>query len=434
MEQLYATASLRHLAQRRRLGWLAAQLPQSHEGLEQQLRRLAASRTGVALDLIGASNAQALLQRHWASPHAEPEGAAALPFVFVQAINLELTYGCNLACSHCLQEPLRPSGRETWLPQDLIGRCLEQAQVLGLLRRGLNVTGGETFRPGSPLLEVLAMAQRLGIPTRANTNAWWGLGSAIAIGQHTFASDAAVVEALQVRGLHRLALSLDDRYSQYPQLLDRVLRVCRLCESAGLEVELVCTGSSPELIHAVKTSLQASLGHPPQHLRLTPMELVDVGAAAPQELRPLRPRTLAALAQTADCRGHGFDRPYYLHVTPDGGVRSCLYAPGAGWLGNLHHQSLQEILNAAALNPVVALFAGGDLEAFVQEHLEPWAHLYRQPAHACTAAALIARLVERLVSMGAISSNQRPPISADMDMHSLHESLAQEMGLSRACG
>jgi hypothetical protein len=62
MEQFHATASLRHLAQRRRLDRLAAQLSQSHEGLEHQLRRLASIRSGLPLEVIGASNAQVLLQ------------------------------------------------------------------------------------------------------------------------------------------------------------------------------------------------------------------------------------------------------------------------------------------------------------------------------------------------------------------------------------
>jgi len=416
MPQLYGTASLRHLAQRRRLSLLAQQLPQPRADGERLLRRLVTGRSGLPWVALGAANGRLLLQQHWASQTTPAADALALPFVFVDAINLELSYSCNLACSHCLQEPLRPRGTSTWLDVTCVSSLLKQAQLLDLLGYGLNLTGGEVVAPASPVLELLELARGLGIRTRMNTNAWWGQQRQIQVGQHGFADDAALVEALRQRGLGRLALSLDARYRQYPQLLERVIRVASLCDAAGLAHEFVATDAEPELMAMVQRRLPRAL--------LTPMQVVDLGAARPPYQRRLRSSTVAALAQLSDCGTAGFSRPSLLHVTPDGGVRSCLYAPGGGWLGNLQQQSLIEILNAAAANPVAQLFASGELDAFVADHLTPWQHLYRGIEHGCTAAALIARLAERLAKQLAQDPSLQPE-----KLEQLHRRLAAEMGL-----
>jgi hypothetical protein len=421
---IHATASLRHLALRHRLCGVQALLPEPQRLPLPMLLRLAGARQAWESDALGEANAARLLAEELIAPGSSPSQGIRLPFSFVRAINLELTYSCNLACSHCLQTPLRPRGAATWLPLALVRPLLRQAQDLDLLRTGLNITGGETFAAGSPLLAVLSEARDRSIPTRANTNAWWGLQRDVRIGEQTFADDEAVVLQLQQLGLGRLALSLDDRYRQYPELLDRLIRVASLCERQALPYEFVATDADRELLIGVQKRILASAGSM-LHALLTPMDTVDIGAAEPRRQRPLEPEGLAALARTTPCRSAGFHRPYYLHVTPDGGVRSCLYAPGGGWHGNLHDQSLRSILNSAATNPVLQLFARGQLEAFVAQYLDPWRHFYRQVEHGCGAAALIARLAERVTELPiACDGHPDPEV-----MGALHRRLAAEMGL-----
>jgi MoaA/NifB/PqqE/SkfB family radical SAM enzyme len=375
---------------------------------------------------LGEPNIAWLLSQELIAPGVPPTAEARVPFAFVRAINLELSYSCNLACSHCLQTPLRPQGAATWLPLELVQHLLLQAQELDLLRAGLNITGGETFTAGSPLLAILALASNSGIHTRANTNAWWGLKQDIRIGDGVFADDEAVVVHLQRLGLDRLALSLDGRYAQYPQLLERVIRVASLCERHELVYEFVATDVDPELLSEVQDRIEAAHGGLLLHVQLTLMDTVDIGAAAPNQRRALHSNNLAALARSSPCGTTGFHRPYYLHVSPDGGVRSCLYAPGGGWHGNLHDQSLRSILNSAASNPVLQLFERGELDAFVAQYLNPWRQLYRQVEHGCGAAALIARLAERLTAL-SIASDGHPAPEA---MEALHRRLAAEMGLA----
>lgn len=426
----HATAALRHLAQRRRLDglWNRLPQPQPEQLLHKRWRRFAAGQAGThtltAADL-GESNAQWLEAEELIAPGMPPAGEARLPFVFVRAINLELSYSCNLACSHCLQTPLRPKGSPQWLAPALVPSLLEQAVELDLLRTGLNVTGGEAFTAGSPLLEVLEIAAGLGLPVRANTNAWWGLQQGIRLGERLIADDEALVALLQRSGLGRLALSLDDRYEQYPELLERLVRVASLCERQELDYEFVATDADPKAFKSVLQRIAAATGSL-THARVTPMEMVDIGSATPRQHQPLDSEGLPALARRSDCGTAGFHRPTYLHVNPAGGVRSCLYAPGAGWHGDLHHQSLRAILNAAARNPVLQLFERGELETFVALHLDPWRHLYRQVEHGCGAAALIARLAERLAHMQVRVGE--PADAAAMEQ--LHRQLAQEMGLS----
>ena len=166
----HATAALRHRAQRRR-------------------RFAAAQAEALTLSAaeLGEANARWLQVEELIAPGMPQAGEARLPFVFVRAINLVLRYSCNLACSHCLQTPLRPKGQPQWLEPALVRSLLEQAVELDLLGMGLNVTGGETFAASSSLLEVLEIAAGLGLTARATTNAWWGLQQDIRLGEYLIA-------------------------------------------------------------------------------------------------------------------------------------------------------------------------------------------------------------------------------------------------------
>jgi hypothetical protein len=66
----------------------------------------------------------------------------------------------------------------------------------------------------------------------------------ITVGRHHFADESAVLAALRQRSLGRLALSLDGRYRQYQDLLDRLIRVATLCERAEQPHALVATSPS----------------------------------------------------------------------------------------------------------------------------------------------------------------------------------------------
>lgn len=424
-DRLYPTPVLWHLRQRHLLdGYLSAHNLDPAE-LGAALHRLMASPDGVAINRWAANGLEGL---QLISSDPPPPRSALFPFAFVEAVNFELTYSCNLACTHCLQDGLRPSGPAIWPSTNTLLRVLEEARLLGLTRTGVNITGGEIFMAGSPVLELLAASAAQGIRSRANSNAWWGGRGPITIGQKHFADDAAVVAALRQCNLGRLALSLDRRYAQYPDLLDRFIRVATLCEHADQPYEVIATDPDKATTRLAEEKLHAALGHPPRFLLLTPMETVDIGAAALDEShsRTLVPDGLADLIHSAPCATAGFHRPYYLHIAPDGGLRSCLYAPAAGWLGSVHEQPLAALLNAAAHNPIVQLFASGDFEAFIARAITPWRHLYADPHHGCAASALMARIAEEVQRLERAAGRA----AGDQELEELHRQIAAEYRLT----
>jgi hypothetical protein len=427
-DRLFATPVLWHLRQRHLLDdYLRAHdLDPVVEGPD--LHRLLTTADGWAANAVDPDRRARLESLELISAEPPPPRQAFFPFAFVQALNIELTYACNLACSHCLQDGLRPNGPPAWPSLEALVRVLEQGKLLGLMRTGVNITGGEIFLASSPVLELLAAAGERSIPTRANTNAWWGGRGPISIGEQQFADDRAVVAALQERQLGRLALSLDRRYEQYPDLLDRLIRVASLCEQAGQDYEVVATDPDQALAFLAAEKLQIAMGHPPRHLRLTPMETVDVGAAAVDghHGRWLEPDGIGDLIHSAPCATRGFYRPYYLHIAPDGGLRSCLYAPTAGWLGNVCKQPLAALLNAAARNPVVQLFASGDFESFVARVITPWRHLYVDPHHGCAASALLARIAGEVQRL----ENAAGGPAGEGQLEQLHRRIAAEYRLA----
>ena len=424
---IFPTPVLRHMVQRRRLVHLCSELPSALHWNHQQLKVLAHAKAPHAWQ---ADSAKALIDAGFAVSAADQSQQVALPFVFVTAVNLELTYGCNLACTHCLQGAMRPKGSDVrWLKLDLIRTLLHDAEWLGLLGLGLNLTGGEVFAPQSPLLDVLAEAQQNGIQTRVNTNAWWGHGRQVQIGGQLFERDVDVINTLQALGLGRLALSLDNRYDQYPELLEKVVRVASLCEQHDQPYEFVVTSPAQAVWNQVVVALQDAIGGSPQLLTITPMDEVDLGAAAARSITPVDAQQLPGLIQASPCGGKGFHRPYYLHVTPEGGVRSCLYGPSGEWLGQLGRQSIREILNAAAINPVCQLFEQEAYESFVERWLQPWQHLYQGLRHPCAASAVVAILAgEILPLLGA----DEEPISAQI-IEAIHQRVAGRLGLSATC-
>lgn len=423
--RLFATATLRQLLRRRGLAAIGAPLGFDSGGMATFLRRLLSAPEG--LDAGGCPEPLVAFLKEKclavAANHSLPR--PGLPFAFVEAINFELTYGCNLACSHCLQAALRPGGRIPWIDASAVTQTLEDAAWLGLVRGGINLTGGEAYLPGSPVLELIDNAARAGIRVRSNTNAWWGGRSRFTVGDECFDSDATFVSHLRSIGLTRLVVSLDRRYEQYPDLLDRVVRVAALCEAVGQTYEVVATDAPEPLVTKALHELAQLIGGQPRFLWLTPMDTVDIGAAAGSADNSLQTDRLAALTTQSPCARKGFFRPYYLHVNPGGGVRSCLYAPGIAPLGNIKRERLPEILNRADGNPVLQLYASGRLDDFVNALIEPWGHLYRDVTHACGASALIARVAIAV-------AGERERLGRDItteELTSVHRTIATEWNL-----
>ena len=279
-----------------------------------------------------------------------------LPLPFVTAVNLELTYDCNLRCCHCLQQNLRERLAGTWLPTAVATRAITEAWFAGILTAGLNFTGGEIFAAESNLPELLRSAEDLGLPFRVNTNGWWGDKTDIRVGSRVFASSRHVVEWLKEMGMAILAVSFDQRYRQYPELWKPLISLVRQCERVGQDYQVVLTGAAPGSIDEVWNRIARQARVVPRHMVIAPMEEIDIGGAANSTNTRFDPVSLVSALRHSPCRGRGFTRPSLLHIGPDGGVRTCLYASGCGSLGNITRESLLSTINRFNTNPIVRHF------------------------------------------------------------------------------
>lgn len=344
-----------------------------------------------------------------------PEARKKPSLTFVQAINLELTHDCNWDCGHCIQQGIRKRLAGTWLSTEVGKQVLRDAWFAGLLSSGVNFTGGEIFLPHSNLPELVEAARSLKIEVRINTNGWWGNRENIRLGQMEFRSPAHVVGWLRENGVAILALSYDTRYTDRPEAWTPVASVIRECESQGQPYQVVCTGVGRRGAFALCDHLTNRAGISPN--RLVPMEMIDIGGASGQDGKPLRWSSVLELGYCVPCEGKGFSRPTILHVAPDGGVRTCLYAPGGGWMGNVNRESLLDIVNRFPENTVAAAFTSGEVESFAETVIKPYAHVYRSVDHPCAALAVRARAIEAASEPNAVPSTIHDRIASDFNIH-----------------
>ena len=344
-----------------------------------------------------------------------PEARKKPSLAFVQAVNLELTYDCNWDCGHCIQQGIRKRLAGTWLPTSVGNQVLKDAWFAGLLSAGVNFTGGEVFLPKSNLPELMEVARSLKIEVRINTNGWWGNRENIRVGQMEFRSPAHVVGWLRESGVALLALSYDTRYTARPEAWDSVASVIRECENQGQLYQIVCTGVGRRGAFALCDHLTERAGISPN--RLVPMEMIDIGGASGQDGKPLQWTSALELGYCVPCGGKGFHRPTLLHIAPDGGVRTCLYAPGGGWMGNVNRESLLNIVNRFAENPVAAAFTSGEAESFAETNIKPYAQVYRSVNHPCAALAVLARAIEAASEPNAVPLPIHDRIASDFNIH-----------------
>jgi hypothetical protein len=160
-------------------------------------------------------------------------------------------------------------------------------------------------------------------------------------------------------------------------------------------------------------------------MSISQMEKVDMGAAQPSMHNTLDTNTLLPLIKGSSCEGKGFYRPYYLHLSPNGGLRNCMYAPNGGWLGNIQTSSLTSILNSISDNPVYRTFVDdGALEVFIDAYITPWQDGYRNIENGCTASAMVARVIE---VVHQISQDSQTPSA--QQMAEIHDSVRRQYRL-----
>ena len=306
----------------------------------------------------------------------------------VDAVDFELTYKCSANCPHCLQKNIRRN-HITELSTAKVKEAILQAHLSGLCTRGINFTGGEVLGNREDLFEILKYTNSLKIPFRLNTNSWWSRGKLLNIGNMTFPTALDLVNFLKSNGLFQFAFSFDGRLDE-PKLMKNLVESIKLCEKAAVFYQIIFTGIGPEAVQINLNQLQNEIDRVLCYLIPVSMEMVDVGGAS-----DLGDAIYGWQSNRSTCENKGFYHPELLHVSPDGKIRTCMYAVGLDNVGDLTQKSFANIVNEFPNTKNNEVFSNQAKNKEIYEKLVvPYLSLYKPIIHECTRNAILAKTLE----------------------------------------
>lgn len=331
---------------------------------------------------------------------------------FIEAVNFELTYKCQFHCPHCWQSSSRKEVTQELSTQE-VKDTVFRALIAGLTKNGINYTGGEIIGNREDLFEILEYANSLRIPYRINTNSWWATKKDLTICNKYFSSPSDLVVYLKSIGLTLFAFSFDERYKNDRHNISNLIESIKLCEQAGLNYQVIFTGIKSKNINTLILDLQNICNIKLRHLIPVSMELVDIGNAS-----DLNNDVYKWQSNKCSCNKRGFYRPVFLHISPEGLVRSCLYANGLANLGSLKNRTLTELVNAFPYNQQNYSFSSDEIyEEQYNELVRPYLSVYKPIVHECTANIILAKAIERQNA------------SSKSSLKEIHKAIASDMNL-----
>lgn len=353
-----------------------------------------------------------LLEQGYLTPE-HPSGTAWGSIFFCKALNIELTYRCTKRCPHCGQLSIRDSIRSE-LPANAIKEAIHHAYMSGICSRGINFTGGEPLGHRDDLLEIIDYTASLGIPFRLNTNSWWAEKRNLHIGGRTFDTPADLVRYLHRAGMAKMAFSYDIRYQQDNHRLGDLLASIMVCEDNGVPYQLIFSSVTGAQLAATVASLRSLTGNILSNMEIMFSELIDVGGASDLD------NSFEHQANASPCEGKGFTRPQYLHISPDGKVRSCMFAFGACNVGDLSKESLSSMLNRFPYSGGAKTFT--DTKEIILDEkrlIEPFLQHYKPFRHECTRNIVLSRTIEM--------TEKKP----ERELLDIHQEIAGDLNLKR---
>lgn len=259
--------------------------------------------------------------------------------VYQQILSLQLTWGCNAACRHCMVSG--GPGRTRAIPTDEAKRIIDALDHLPLTRF-VGFTGGEAFLCYDQLLELSKHLQtRFGYEYGIATNGFWATDDERA---------EALLRPLQATGLRELLVSLDDFHLEFIPG-DAVTRAIRVARRLGIEVtvQTVITHSNH---HAAWFQEHLDVPRPPDvrwvETRLHPAGRAISGVPANDYMRDweLQPGHCTALR--------------VWNVDPAGWVAPCCgtaFAPPLR-VGNAIREGLEPVVRRGNVDPIINTIAG----------------------------------------------------------------------------
>lgn len=307
--------------------------------------------------------------------------------LFVNVVNFELTYKCSQDCVHCIQKNIRKEAVKELSTEEVKTAILDSYKS-GLCSLGVNFTGGEVLGNRIDIFEILDYTRSLGIKYRLNTNSWWANKKNFNVGNQYYLSANQLVEDIKHLGIEMFAFSCDFRlFSRTNQ--QNLISSVKLCEENGVKYQLIFSGLGYDKINGIIFLLKKSCGNL-RYMIPVSMEIVDMGGAA-----SIDKATLCHQSNKAYCAKKGFYRPTALHISPDGNVRTCMYALGLSDCGNLRQMSMINIVQNFQHRANCDLFSDPiKFQKAENEMLLPYQHYYNYTIHECTRFAIIARAAE----------------------------------------
>ncbi len=328
------------------------------------------------------------------------------PISNLEAVNFELTYECNSNCPHCILKKARNSYKNNFLNFDTVKRIIADAYFSGIIKEGINFTGGEALLAKVNIFKLISYASSLGVPTRLFTNAFWGNKYLFKAGDDFFTTPLSLVKALKKSGLTHLSLSFDSRIDKNKTGVKQLTAIINSCETLGLKYEIISSVNSRKQMESFIEYLKIALSVS-EFKYMTPisLDLVDMGGANNLYKNHSIVKDLYSLINESYCKCKGYFRPNMLTIAPDGGVRSCMYGVGLSNLGNINETSLYKVLNN--FNDIVTTeFRNKNIQHYVNMLYEPHKHIYNDISHPCTACVLIARLIQEYYSTGSKTNEE----------------------------
>lgn len=353
-----------------------------------------------------------LLKHGYISPTENNYSKSKCSLMFTEAVNFELTYQCNSYCPHCLQSNFRRE-IENPLPTEKVKELIYQAFISGVCEVGINFTGGEVLGNRSDFFDILEYTHSLGIPFRINSNSWWAGKGDLSICGILFRTADDMLKYLKSLGLKIFAFSFDERYHGDLSLAKNLLESIRLCEANHLDYEIIFTGVDTATMNYFTDQIKIALGIKLRYMTPGQSEMVDIGGAA-----ELDREKFAWQSNRMFCESKGFYRPRFLHVSPSGKIRTCLYAIGLCNFGDVTTESFADLINKFPENPNNLIFSDNEknkvlLEAFVN----PYLGMYQPIYHGCTKSIILAKTLEQF-------SKQPKP-----QLQKIHQSISAELNL-----
>ncbi len=282
---------------------------------------------------------------------------------YFSQLGIVLTEKCNIKCRHCIFSCLPSQKME--LGWSVIERLIKEAAALGNIKN-ISFTGGEPFLELDTLVNAVRLCKRLGLKASVVTNGFWA----------TSLNEAkSTLEKLD--GLILLNVSTDTFHQEFVPI-DRIHNTILSCNELGIDCYIrVCYLNDPvSEIESIKKQLSKVEGL----YKISSQPVVPSGRAASQididSIYSYDPIGVFCIS---------VNKPL---IISNGDVAACC-GPVVSWLGdhplklgNIHNQSLEEIRNAADLNPIVQvlrLWGPGELVQLVQKEADEKGYSFTPP-------------------------------------------------------